>query len=852
MRFSSLLVRYSFGVFVRERIFTVLGLCAIALAVSLFVSIRLANQAVLKEFQQTVDFLSGTSAFQIVPRSETFQANLVIPRIRAVEGVEDIFPFRLGQVWIANGERVEQITLLGIDLLHSRIGEFVGGLGGSEREAGNVFDFSILQYGRIYLAPALEGFIEEQSSTFLGKPGDTHRLSVSLLEAGSHIYDVYGEKIAIGDLSLVDTLLGTPGRLTGINLYLSAERSDEQVKNQVESILPGSTFLTTPALRSQHLAQTSEALRINLVFLSALSLFVAILFGFQIVSLLLLRRRRDMATFVSIGASPSALSRLVLVEALWLGVAGGLLGGVGGYLLGQYTVSAVRGTIQTLYMPLFSEGITPDIGPLFEGAAIGALIGIISGAFPAIMIRRKAPLSYFSREHLRQRLLIHPFVAGCGAVLLALVAYGTSSELFMRGALLMPFLSPTALSASILLIAPILLIVFFSILDPISDKLSPSTQIAMQNIRMRLGDSALAVGALSVTFGLLIGVSTMVSSFRVTFNGWLETVLSADLFLTPQEGPHTTPEKLQRAVRMMHESQDTEGVQSGRQLSYVYKGEQIFIRSIDAPLAQRMNTLVVLGEKQVQWSDFISGKGAVVSESFSRKLKLRVGDSLFVAGDGEEHIFEIVGVIQDFSSDLGAILLDQNRYEEVFGDSGIFTGISVFLREGSEPQDVKELIEEHFPELFQVTDREGLRQTALKIFDGTFTITYVLQLITTAIASLFLVLLLVTSVLDAKSEQLTLRSIGSPYSFLRQLLIRESVGVVAAAAILGIFFGLCLSLLLVYRVNVVFFGWTVVFLFPWSLLGAFFFTVLLMAVIVPSIVAHYTLREIPVEVLRYE
>lgn len=852
MRLLSLLTRYSVGALRREIVFTLLGLSAIALAVTLFVSIRLANQVVLREFQETVDFLSGTSALQIVPRSESFAAADIVPLVRSVEGVEAVFPLRIGKVWITDGEHSEQITLLGIDILHERLTDFVGKLNQSPESSEAVFDFSTLQYKRLYLSPALQGFISEQSASFFGEGGSIEKLSVSLLESDSRMYDVYGEKVAIGDLSLVDFLLGDPGLLTGVNLYLAPAVSEQDIREQLVSILPQNVLLTTPELRSHHLAKTSEALRVNLVFLSALSLFVAVLFGFQIVSLLLLRRRRDVATLVSVGASPSVLSRLVMGEALTLGLLGGLLGGFGGYLLGEYTIGAVRGTINTLYIPLTSQGRTPDLSPLLEGAAIGAFIGVLSGLFPALTVQTRAPLSYFSREHSEQRFSLSPKIAGFAALFFALVAYGTSEEFFMRGGMLLPFLSPTALSTAVLLTAPLLLLTLFAGIRSVFHILTPATQIGVQNLKMRLGDSALAVGALAVTFGLLIGVSTMVSSFRVTFNEWLETVLSADLFLTPQVGPRTTPSSLHAAVNMMNTSSLTKGVQSGRQLSYVYEGAQTFIRSIDAPLAHRMDTLVSLGERELRWQLFESGTGVVVSESFSRKLGVTSGDMVTVMGADREHIFEVAGVIQDFSSDLGAILIDQECYKEVFGDVGIFTGVSVFLHDAATAEEFLDLLEDHFPDVFQITDRQGLREMALKIFDGTFAITYVLQLITTVIASLFLILLLITSVLDSKSEQLTLRSIGSPFSFLRRVLISESITIVASAALLGVLFGLLLSCLLVYRVNIVFFGWTVAFVFPWELLGTFLCGVFVMAVVVPAIVAHYTLREIPVEVLRYE
>ncbi|MGA1191857.1 MAG: hypothetical protein ACO3XO_06215, partial [Bdellovibrionota bacterium] len=171
MRFLSLLMRYSIGALRREGIFTLLGLSAIALAVTLFVSVRLANQVVLREFQETVDFLSGTSALQVVPRSESFAATDVIPLVRAVEEIEAVFPLRIGKVWITDGEHAEQITLLGIDILHERLADFVGHLNQAGETSEEVFDFSTLQYQRLYISPALERFISEQSVSLAGETG---------------------------------------------------------------------------------------------------------------------------------------------------------------------------------------------------------------------------------------------------------------------------------------------------------------------------------------------------------------------------------------------------------------------------------------------------------------------------------------------------------------------------------------------------------------------------------------------------------------------------------------------------------------------------------------------------------
>ena len=112
-----------------------------------------------------------------------------------------------------------------------------------------------------------------------------------------------------------------------------------------------------------------------------------------------------------------------------------------------------------------------------------------------------------------------------------------------------------------------------------------------------------------------------------------------------------------------------------------------------------------------------------------------------------------------------------------------------------------------------ISNRE-LRAEILEIFDRTFRVTYVLELIALCVAVLGIVNTLITAILERRRELATLRALGASSTQIQKLVFWESGYLASLGAILGVAGGLALSVLLVKVINKQSFGWTIQLMIP--------------------------------------
>ncbi|MDH4194235.1 MAG: FtsX-like permease family protein [Nitrospirota bacterium] len=140
----------------------------------------------------------------------------------------------------------------------------------------------------------------------------------------------------------------------------------------------------------------------------------------------------------------------------------------------------------------------------------------------------------------------------------------------------------------------------------------------------------------------------------------------------------------------------------------------------------------------------------------------------------------------------------------------------------------------------------------LNIFDRTFRVTYVLELIALSVAVLGIINTLMTVIAERRRELATLRALGVSRSQIQKLIFWESCYVAGLGAGLGILVGLALSVLLIKVINKQSFGCTIQFTLPWEMLGMAILVALLAALLGAWGPARWASRQVIAEDLRYE
>src|SRR5260221_1332678 len=213
--------------------------------------------------------------------------------------------------------------------------------------------------------------------------------------------------------------------------------------------------------------------------------------------------------------------------------------------------------------------------------------------------------------------------------------------------------------------------------------------MAPRSIIRSLSRTSVAVAALMVAVSVIVGVTSMVGSFRNDVETWLGNSIRADILISPpsvsanrQEVP--VDPKIADVVR------NTPGIAlvgTNRNAEVTRPGDAlpIYLSVVDEDISQGHRRFTwAIGDYDTVWNAL--GNGAViVSEAFARHRNIPIGpdQSLTLITDKGEHTFPIAAVMYDYSSDQGMVLKRPPIYESLC-DGRAISSITAFGEPGAE------------------------------------------------------------------------------------------------------------------------------------------------------------------------
>ena len=99
----------------------------------------------------------------------------------------------------------------------------------------------------------------------------------------------------------------------------------------------------------------------------------------------------------------------------------------------------------------------------------------------------------------------------------------------------------------------------------------------------------------------------------------------------------------------------------------------------------------------------------------------------------------------------------------------------------------------------------------LRIFDGTFAITWALEVVAILVAVMGIVATLVTTIDERRRELSMLRLVGASRGQVQRMVVAEAALLGTIGQVLGLIAGFGLSFVLIYVINVQSFGWSIQF-----------------------------------------
>nr|WP_210187951.1 FtsX-like permease family protein [Aquibium oceanicum] len=594
----------------------------------------------------------------------------------------------------------------------------------------------------------------------------------------------------LADIGVAQALLDRAGRISRLIVL-----PDQPLRQPpLDEIAPDLVLVRAQA--SSDVGRLTDSFHLNLTAFGFLSFAVGIFIVHGAIGLAFEQRRGMVRTLRALGVPIAGLIVLMLLELVVLAVLAGALGLVLGYWIAALLLPDVAATVRGLY--------GADVAGTLQIRPAWWLSGLAMALGGALM----AAASAF------WRLARMPILASAGGRAWALASGRTrvlqaAAAVLLLGAAGLLTIVGTGLAAGFALLAALLLGAALALptclaaILRLGEGLSggPMAHWFWADTRQQLPGLGLALMALLLAMAANVGVSTMVSSFRLTFVGFLDQRLSAELYV------------------------DAEAVADRSALERFLDARAdavLPIMSVDATLAGLPAEIFgarvgdtyrdnwrFLDASPAVWDEVEEGRAVVINEQLSRRAGLQVGDMLALA---PELSLPVAGVVGDYGNPIGQAIVGEALFRQTFPS----VQPSRYGLRTDDAQGVRQALVETFDlSPARIIDQASLKAFSLSVFERTFSVTGALNVLTLAVAAFAILMSLLTLAALRLPQMAPVWAMGTTQRRLAVQEILRTLLLAAVTALLALPLGLALAWVLLAIVNVEAFGWRLpMYLFP--------------------------------------
>ncbi|MEM1066364.1 MAG: FtsX-like permease family protein, partial [Pseudomonadota bacterium] len=640
---------------------------------------------------------------------------------------------------------------------------------------------------------------------FLGQPGQliasaetAARLESADLPAVT-VADGIAPSLAFADIGVAQRILGLEGRITRLILRNDQPRDQPALADIAPSLEQ------RPSGGQADLARLTDSFHLNLTAFGLLSFAVGLFIVNGAIGLAFEQRRPTFRTLRALGLPARRLTLLLIGELTALALISGAIGIALGYGIAAALLPDVAATLRGLYGAPVEGGLS--IRPAWWAAGMAiALAGTAAASAGALWKLARLPVLAPARPRAwaraSQSTLGLQLAASAGLALLSLAAGMVGSGLVAGFVMLGALLLAAALALPSILSAILALATRTAV--------GPLTQWFWADTRQQLPGLSLALMALLLALAANIGVGTMVSSFRLTFTGWLDQRLASEIYVTAEDAAEAEAMVAFLAPR-------TEAILPIWSVEREIAGAPAEIFGVADHTTYRDHWPLLTALPDV-WDVVARGEGVLINEQLARREGLSPGDVLELPGGA----MTVAGSYSDYGNPIAQVLVSVGTLTARFPDvERLQYGLRV--APGQTDAVMTALTDEFGLNPGQMMDQQAIKGFSLQVFERTFTVTGALNVMTLAVAG-FAILTSLLTLAGMRLPQLApVWALGLTRARLAQLELVRALGLAAVTMILAIPVGLVLAWVLLAVINVEAFGWRLpMYLFPrdWVWLGA--------------------------------
>ncbi len=604
---------------------------------------------------------------------------------------------------------------------------------------------------------------------------------------------------AIMDIAAAQRLLGMEGQITRLIV------ADVQPLGQppLSEVAPDLSRRVTQG--GSDVGRLTDSFHLNLTAFGFLSFAVGLFIVHGATGLAFTQRRAMVRTLRALGVPAGRLVGLMAAELAVLALAGGVVGVVLGYVIASALLPGVAGTLRGLYGADVAG--TLSIRPVWWVSGLGiAIAGTLAAASGALWQMLRLPLLAAGQARASELdARRQAAVRGAGAVFLLVTAGGLAvwgQGLAAGFGLLGALLIGAALALPLILDACL----------RVAQRMATGVRSEWfwADTRSQLPGLGLALAALLLALAANVGVSTMVSSFRLTFIGFLDQRLASELYVVASDA-----EEANRLILWV--SPQVDAVLPLLSADGEVGGQPAEIYAARDHATYRTNWQFIDAVPDV-WDVLAAGEGVLLNEQGARRAGIALGDTIRVT---TELWLPVIGIYGDYGNPIAQVIVTEPLFRATFPDV-------VALRFGLRlPPDRVDALQAALRDDFGLSEGAIIDQVAIKsfsmdVFDRTFIVTGALNVLTLSVAGFALLMSLLTLAGMRIPQLAPVWALGLTRADLGRVELIRAVLLAGLTALLALPLGLVLAWVLLAVVNVEAFGWRLpMYLFPvdWLRLG---------------------------------
>ena len=568
------------------------------------------------------------------------------------------------------------------------------------------------------------------------------------------------------------------------------------------------------------LSQLTDSFHVNLTAMSLLSLAVGLFIIYNAAQFSIIYRRGSIRTLRACGVSIRELAVGLIIEYfLWV-LIGTLLSCVLGFWLGSSLLPSVSATLNGLYGASVAAGAAFNSQWLWQTMAIGLVgMGIAIAvpmwnlmSTPAIIRPFSTSVPSHSLDYNKGRwfsVLIIVFLVLLGNGLLKSELL-ESNLLKMNQGLLSAFGGLAALLLAGALILPQVLSWLINFVSRCLPKSWYMRRWLVSDITLQLPRTRIAFMAILLALVANIGVNLMVNSFRTAFTNWLDYRLAADIYVVGTQDEDFPNINLQGVTAIFQTTQQ----------AIRWQGKVISLRGIDQQdpsysdpelfnrlLAESVEANATSGFLQPLLQQWQAGAGVFINEQMRHKQGVIPGSEVVLATPEGSKSYRVLGTVHDYGNTQFELYLPKSELNKNWPSAGV-TGVGLVL-DGtqSETRIIEELVRAGIP-AERIRSQADVKRLASNVFERTFLITAALNSLTLLIAGISMLCALLALQIERAGFIGNLLSIGLRRTELITGMLGALLFKFIVTLLLALPLGYLLAWVLIEKINILSFGWT--------------------------------------------